>query len=236
MLTTKQLTRASGLILLLALLPACVSQKSDANIIPVTQSPIMPVNYGGSWERNYSRGGDIQENITRLARQLNRSAQANSSANGRRNGVITSSSPSLGPIISMARLAETITRSDTLFIKHDIQKITVERQDDFALTCEFGNSTAQFYESKLGKEICGWDGQKMAFHVALPDGLTITHRLTLSPDQKELHVATTLTSSFSSIPYTLNRFYYRFEPIPSPYDCTLTLTRKKVCWKREADQ
>ena len=189
----------------------------------------MPVNYGGSWERNYSRGGDIQENITRLARRLNRSSQG---ANGNRNSGFTSSSPSLGPIISMARLAESITRSDTLVIEHDIQKITVDRQEDFALTCEFSNNTAQLYESMLGTEICGWDGEKMAFHVALPDRLTITHRLTLSPDGQELNVATTITSPFTATPYTLNRFYYRFEPIPSPYDCEQTLSRKRVCWMR----
>ncbi len=193
----------------------------------------MPVNFDGSWERNYSRGGDIQENITRLARRLNRSSRGSSSPNERRNAGFTSSSPSLGPIIAMARLADSITRSDTLFIDHDIQSIAVERQDDFDLTCEFSNSTAQKFESPLGREICGWDGTKMAFHVALPDGITITHRLTLSPDGQELNVATTLTSPISGTPYTLNRFYYRFEPLPSPYDCEQTLTRKRVCYKRE---
>ncbi|MFK8029053.1 MAG: hypothetical protein AB8G18_02345 [Gammaproteobacteria bacterium] len=226
----------AGLLVLAAFLAACASKPPPAPISPVKQNPIMPVNYGGSWERNYSRGGDMQENITRLARQLNRNSPGGSSANGRRNAGFTSSSPSLGPIISMARLAETITRSDTLVIEHDIEKITVDRQEDFALTCEFGNSTAQYFESTLGKEICGWDGQKMAFHVALPDGLTITHRLTLSPNGKELHVATTLTSAVSSIPYTLNRFYHRFEPIKSAYECKQTLSRKKVCWKREASE
>lgn len=194
----------------------------------------MPVSYAGSWERNYSRGGDIQENITRLARRLNRTAYGSSSPNNRRNPGFTSSSPSLGPIISMARLADSITRSDTLLIEHDIEKIRVDRQEDFALTCEFSNNTAQQFASMLGTEICGWDGHKMVFHVALPDGLSITHRLTLSPDGQELNVATTVTSPYSSIPYTLNRFYYRFEPIASPYDCKQTLSRKKVCWKREA--
>ena len=136
----------------------------------------------------------------------------------------------------MARLADSITRSDTLFIDHDIKSIAVERQDDFDLTCEFSNSTAQSFESPLGREICGWDGTKMAFHVALPDRVTITHRLTLSPDGQELNVATTVTSPISNTPYTLNRFYYRFEPLPSPYDCEQTLTRKRVCYKREESE
>ena len=223
------------LALMLVLLPGCALQKAEPRPVPLIQTPIMPVNYAGAWERNYSRGGDIQENITRLARRLNRGSQGASSPNSRRNPGYTSSSPSLGPIISMARLADSITRSDTLMIEHDIEKILVERQEDFALTCEFNNSTAQQFESTLGKEVCGWDGNKMVFHVALPDGLTITHRLTLSPDAQELNVATTVTSPYSSTPYTLNRFYYRFDPLPSPYECTQTLSRKKVCWKQQKD-
>ena len=230
--SANRLLRRSGLVLLIALASACASQPPKRPPAPIKQKPIMPVNFSGSWERNYSRGGDIQENITRLARKLNRSAQGAGSPNGRRNPVFTSSSPSLGPIISMARLAESITRSDTLLIEHDIQKITVDRQEDFALTCEFSNSTAQVFESMLGTELCGWDGTKMAFHMALPDDLTITHRLTLSEDGQELNVATTITSPITRTPYTLNRFYYRFEPLPSPYDCEQTLSRKRVCWKR----
>ena len=232
----RQRFSTSGLVLLLALAPACATQRPEPQPVPRIQNPVMPISYAGSWERNYSRGGDIQENITRLARRLNRSSQGSSSPNSRRNSGYTSSSPSLGPIISMARLADSITRSDTLLIEHDIEKIRVDRQEDFALTCEFSNNTAQQFESMLGTEICGWDGQKMVFHVALPDRLTITHRLTLSPDAQELNVATTVTSPYTATPYTLNRFYYRFEPLPSPYDCKQTLSRKKVCWKREASE
>lgn len=196
----------------------------------------MPANFGGSWERNYSRGGDIQENINRLARRLSRTAAGASAPNARRGTGITSSSPSLGPIIAMARIADEITRSDTLLIEHDKSRIEVEREEDFALTCEFNNTTAQQFASPLGREICGWDGSKMVFHVTLPDGVTITHRLTLSPDQNELNVATTVTSPSSYTPYTLNRFYYRFEPVESPYVCEQTLSRKRVCEFKGSDE
>ena len=192
----------------------------------------MPVSFAGAWERNYSRGGDIQENVTRLARQLNRT-YGSATPNSRRSSGFTSSSPSLGPIIAMARLADSITRSDVLMIEHDIEKIVVERQEDFALTCEFSNSTYQQFESALGSELCGWEGGRMVFHVELPDNLTVTHRLTLSSDGQELNVATTITSPATSTPYTLNRFYYRFEPLESPYHCEQTLSRKKVCWMND---
>lgn len=232
----KRRMRIAGWVLVFALTQACAHKRPDAPVVPRLQQSILPVNYAGAWERNYSRGGDIQENVTRLARRLNGYSQGSAGPNSRRTPGYTSSSPSLGPIISMARLADSITQSDTLLIEHDIDQIVVEREEEFALTCEFSDSTVQQYESMLGSEICGWDGEKMVFHVSLPDGLTVTHRLTLSGDGSELNVATTVTSPVSSVPYTLNRFYRRYEPLDNLYHCEQTLSRKKVCWMREPDQ
>ncbi|MEM7084004.1 MAG: hypothetical protein AAF465_14845 [Pseudomonadota bacterium] len=219
---------------LAAMAAGCASNKRSPTVVPPTQSAVQPVDFSGSWERNYSRGGDIQENVSRMARRLSRNVYQGSTPNSRRG--YTSSSPSLGPIIAMARLADAITRTDTLLIEQDEVGIEVEREEDFALTCEFNNTTAQQFYSPLGHEVCGWDGTRMVFHVALPDGVSITHRLVMAPSGNELNVATTVTSPASSTPYTLNRFYTRFEPLPSPYVCEQTLSRKRVCEFRPSDE
>ncbi len=92
----------------------------------------------------------------------------------------------------------------------------------------------EFVETPFGTELCGWDGHQLIFHVSLPDGLTVRHRMTVAPDRQQLHVATTVTSTAAPAPFTLNRVYQRFEPLPSEYDCEYTLSKKKTCSTRRS--
>ena len=51
--------------------------------------------------------------------------------------------------------------------------------------------------------------------------------MTLAPDGQSLHIATTVANG--SQPFTLNRVYYRFDPLPPDYSCEYTLSKGNVC-------
>ena len=65
--------------------------------------------------------------------------------------------------------------------------------------------------------------------LVLPDGLQVTHRFSISTDRQQLRVVTTVASSASRTPFTLQRFYYRFEKPSSGLNCIETLSMKRVC-------
>ena len=66
-------------------------------------------------------------------------------------------------------------------------------------------------------------------HLVLPDGLQVTHRFTISEDRQQLRVVTTVSSSTARVPFTLQRFYRKFERLPPDFNCIETLTMKRVC-------
>ena len=45
-------------------------------------------------------------------------------------------------------------------------------------------------------------------------GLQVTHRFTVSEDRQQLRVVTTVSSSRARVPFTLSRFYRKFERLP----------------------
>ena len=109
------------------------------------------------------------------------------------------------------------------------KEISIARKDDYAIFCAFYDGVAKTTESGFGAELCGWDGDHLVSNVTLPDGLQITHRFAVSPDRKRLRVTTTVNSKAAPIPFTLNRFYTRFEALPSDFNCVETLSMRRVC-------
>ena len=97
------------------------------------------------------------------------------------------------------------------------------------MLCEFYDGVAKGTTSDYGAEVCGWDGDQLVSHLILPDGLIVIHRFTLSPNKKNMRVTTTVSSSTARVPFTLNRFYMRFEPPSSEFNCIETLSMKRVC-------
>jgi hypothetical protein len=57
----------------------------------------------------------------------------------------------------------------------------------------------------------------------------VTHRLTISPDGEQLRIITTVDSKKSRVPFTLSRFYRKFEAAASDFNCVETLSMKRVC-------
>jgi hypothetical protein len=187
----------------------------------------MPVNFGGSWERNYARDDQVnavlRDAYNKLARALPDQRRPASP------GTEASVTKQMNSILALARLAELITRPDVLKISQTRNEISIERKDDFAMLCAFYDGVAKAVENDNGTEICGWDGNQLVSSLVLQGGLQVTHRFTMSADGQQLRVVTTVASTTSRIPFTLRRFYSRFERPTSDFNCIETFSMKRVC-------
>lgn len=187
----------------------------------------MPADLSGSWERDYSRGDDVNQVLRDIYYYLSRTSADR--AYTTRPAPVQPSPTAMQSIRALARLAELITRPQVLTISQNDREITVDRKDDFSLLCAFYDGVARGTESAYGTEICGWDGDQLVSHLVLPDGLQITHRFTVSADRQQLRVVTTVSSNTARVPVTLSRFYRKFERLPPDFNCIETLSMKRVC-------
>ncbi len=226
MINPQQKLRTLLLVLLVALLNAGCSNTVRENPAVRSYLDARPVDLSGSWERDYSRGDDVNLQLGRLFRKLNRTSRDQRFSN--RPALIISQREA-SSIVALAQLAEFITRPTVLTITHGENELLVEREGDYAIVCEFYDGLAHGTETQYGTEACGWLGQQFISRLGLPDGTGISHRFTISPDAQSLHVATTVSSGTAGVPFTLNRFYTRFEPLPGEANCIETLSRKRVC-------
>jgi hypothetical protein len=183
----------------------------------------MPADFSGSWARDYSRGDNINRVLQNAAYELGRK-----SGHGGPAGPMASERD-MSRLIPLARLIELITRTDVLAISQTEHEILVERRDDFALLCAFFNGVAKPTESAFGREICGWDGERLISVQEFPDGLRVIHQFDTSEDRQELRVITTASSDTSPMPFTVTYYYRRYEKIRSQYECIETLSMKRVC-------
>ena len=187
----------------------------------------MPADFSGSWERDYTRGDDVNATFRVAYNQLARTMPDQGFRNDP--SLAGPSARDVAALTALARLAEEITRLDRLTISQNENLIRVDRKDDFAMECAFYDGIAKGIESGFGTEICGWDGDQLVSHLVLPGGLQITHRLTVSGNRQQLRIVTTVSSSTSRVPFTLRRFYSRYERLPPDYNCVETLSMKRVC-------
>jgi len=194
-----------------------------------------PVNFSGSWELDYELTEHPNDKlrflyeVTRSQLQQQQAVQRDMVVRGRMPSTPVSSAVinSLQGVINLGRLAETVSRSTVLNIEQTLDSIVVQREGDFALTCDFFINRRS--ANPLGQETCGWQGNQLVFEVSLPEGLNVQHRLVLSGNGKRLNVATTVSSNIISQLFTLNRVYMQFEPGKGMYECEYTLAKKKTC-------
>jgi len=215
------------LFFLAALLAAC-SGEPERQTAPIAS----PVDFGGYWEMDYGRSDDAEHKLRLLLRAWRRAAERRAAAD-RRGSLnmsfdIDARSREFEAIVAAARLANRISGSEVLEIEQSATDIEVRREDDFALTCVFEAGEPEVTVGEPGAEVCGWDGHELVFRVRLPDGLDILHRMTVAEAGNRLRVATTVDSS-TAPPFTLNRFYFKFNPLPEDYSCEYTLSRGNVC-------
>ena len=219
--------RTRSLILLSLLTAACTPARPVIDEQMMQVDGEMPADLSGSWERDYSRGDDVNQVLRDIYYNLSRTSADR--AYTTRPAPVKPSSREMASISALARLAELITRPQVLTISQNDHEITVDRKDDFSLLCAFYDGLAKGTESEYGTEICGWDGDQLVSHLVLPDGLQVTHRFTVSEDRQQLRVVTTVASNTARVPFTLRRFYKRFERLPPDFNCIETLSMKRVC-------
>ncbi len=187
----------------------------------------MPADFSGSWARDYSRGDDVNQVLRNAYYEMSK----NRSRTGARGGPVIAAPAErdVSMLLPLARLAELITRPDELTISQTEHEILVERKDDFAILCSFFDGIAKPTDSAFGREICGWDGDRLISLLELPDGLRVMYRFSISEDRKQLRVITTVSSDTARMPFTLTHYYWRFEKIAPKYECIETLSMKRVC-------
>lgn len=188
----------------------------------------------GFWELDYAQSDNIQAKLNALVRdlrqQIDRRNQAAMNQGPGGSIVIGNTGANSGAsIIGLAQMADLITQSQLLEIKQDEHRIKVEREGNFALSCEFYPGEFRTVETPLGKEICGWNAHQLVFRILLPEGLSIQHVLSVGAQRQKLNIATTVVSDQVSSPFTLNRVYNRYEPQDNGFTCKMTISRGRVC-------
>ena len=213
--------------IVLPLIVAACSPQPVINDEMIRFEARMPVHFGGSWERNYERDDEVNAVLREAYNKLIRTMPDQHHPSGP--GIDIATSNKMNSLRALARLAELITRPDVLTISQTRNEISIERKDDFAMLCAFYDGVAKATENDNGTEICGWDGRQLVSSLVLQGGLQVTHRFTISADGQQLRVVTTVSSTTSRIPFTLRRFYSKFERPTSNFNCIETFSMKRVC-------
>jgi len=225
-------SRIPALWALIVVIAGCSSQEPVVDLTTPSFVGAMPADFSGSWERDYSRGEDVQGALNTLFRQRSQQIQRQQqypSSPGMGNSGAGISQREGNALLALARLVEEITRPDVLQISQDDFEVRVARKDDFAMSCSFFEGIAQGTNSPYGTEVCSWDGNSLVSYLVLPDGLQISHRFTMSSDGAYLRVITTAKSGATRTPFTLHRYYIKFEAPASAFNCIETLSMKRVC-------
>jgi hypothetical protein len=212
------------------LVAGCAQQPArDAPARSVQSS--MPADLSGLWGRDYFRGDDVNRALDQWFRRLRRTGPDPRPAGLPEldNAGTITSTQDVNSILALARLADELTRPRYFTISQTEHEISVERENDFAIVCEFYDGMAQGAKTPYGEEICGWSEGQFISRLILPDGLLVSHRFTVAPEGDELHVATTVASRTTGMAFTLSRFYKKYDPSDPLFSCVDTLSRNRVC-------
>lgn len=230
------MTRNCILLLLTVVAAGCASREPAISDNMLRVDDELPADFSGAWQRDYVRGDDAGTVLNKQLYSLSRTipdAQYPGSAG--MPATMGLSPRKRDALIAVARLAEMITRPDTLTITQNDNEISVERDEDFAIFCAFYNGEAKATSTPYGSEICGWDNDNLVSFLQLPDGLSVMHRFTVSADGEQLRIVTTVDSKTSPAPFSLSRFYRRYEATESEFKCVETLSKKRVCSTGDLD-
>ena len=188
------------------------------------------VDMSGNWEKDFQLSDDFETEFNLylfdIRRQLNPQTD---NLNRGATASIGAASGSMETVVGLARFTEEITRMPVLRIDQDRARVQIDREDDFALYCEFFSRQTSVTQTPFGTEQCGWNGEQLLFQLNLEDGLRIFYQVTLSPNGRQLNITTTVTSSQVSTPLTISNYYRRYDVPENDIECILTLTRNNVC-------
>ena len=165
------------------------------------------MDFSGSWEKDFNRSDNWQDELSRTLRIRQETAARQQSSSGSTR-VRPHSTPPIpigntnlpqsrgrgANIVDLARLAEYISRHNTIKITQVREEVRIERQGEAALVCGTEHNLQQTFASEHGIETCAWDGQQLIFQIMLPGDLTISHRFTVSSDNQVLNLLTSVYS------------------------------------------
>lgn len=217
-----------ALLLAALLLAACATEQTPSRINEAVDYEV--VDLSGNWEKDYQLSDDFQTEFNLYMFDIQRKLSTQGDGLNRGNTIgVGSAGGNMETVVGLARFTEEITRMPLLEIEQDRARVRIDRDNDFALTCDFINRQTATTQTPFGIEQCGWNGEQLLFRLNLTDGLQIFYQVTLSPNKQQLNITTTVTSDQVSTPMTISNYYRRFEPPENDIDCILTLTRNNVC-------
>ena len=200
---------------------------SEPTKMPTSHDDAPVPDLSGHWEVDYARSDSVQTQLNASFREVQRELRRRQEAAER--GASNEGPPmgDLDVLLAVAKMAELVTEPELLEVYQDVQRVRIERDNSFALSCELAG--AQSVPSLLGAEQCWWDGRQLHFRVLLPDGLLIKHRFVRSADGLFLSQRTALTAPGVARDMEVIRIFSRYDPTERGYRCTETLTRGRVC-------
>jgi len=216
------------------MLTACSAvepQPEDVLIIPI--SP----NYSGDWELDYGLTESVEEKM-RWLYEVTRSQLERNQARDKRRRVrpdirMKNEVHPIEGLIELGRLTQLVSQANILHIEQRRGDVIVEREGDYSLICSL--TSVRSIETRLGREQCRLEGKQLIYTVALPEGLTIEHRLVLSENRQRLNLSTTLFSKAVGQPFSINRVYMPYEKNDGRFRCESTLTKNISCSSGEID-
>lgn len=216
------------IVLLTLCLFACSGSQSQR---PITQSTSVPrpVDLSGSWEVDYARSDNIQQELNTLARQLRQEMERRARAAEKGYSVSGAPIASGRDLLALAEMADLITASELLDITQTDGSLRIKRDNSFALVCRIDRPPPVVSENPFGQERCGWDAHQLYFDISLPDGLEIRHRITRAALGNALVVQSAVYSPTVREPFVINKVFTRYDPDKAGFRCTQTLSRGRVC-------
>ena len=203
------------------------------------ETPIR-MNFAGNWEKDFARSDDWQDELSR------RMSIRQETAALQRSGIGLGQGPSISignlglnkprrrqaNLFDLARLSEYINRSSTMEIFQNRYEVRIHRRGEAPLICSMETGPNEVFSSRHGTEICGWDRQQLVFEIALPDGLYIIHRLSISSDSERIRFMTSISSN-NSVPFNLVQAFNKYQAPQDEYVCVQTVTRGRSCRMRQ---
>ena len=184
-------------------------------------------DFSGSWELDYQLSDRSREKIKSLYRQAKAQAERAAERAKSAGHYVDPRVFNAQSVVGHGLLTEKIAQATVLTITQEADHIVINRNDDFALICNF--SDMGWKESVIGTEGCNWNEDQLAFQIALPNGLNVFHQFSIAADRSRINVATTVRILGITSPFTLNRVYMPFEPGDGLFECTYSIENQTTC-------
>ncbi len=192
------------------------------------------MNFAGSWEKDFARSDSWEDELSRMMQVRQEQAAAQRSGVGLGGPAVSVGNINMrsgrrgSSIVDLARLAEYVTRQSTLEIHQDRDQVRIERSGEAPLVCSLLDGPTETFSSAHGAEVCGWDLTQLVFRIMLPSDLVIVHRFSVSADNEQLRMLTSI-SSRGGTPFNLRQAFNRYEAPPDEFNCVITVSRGRVC-------